>query len=53
MVRAKRVLMIFIIVRDRLVRDQAFKALDIFVKKLETHAATMVYFYVLFPGLLP
>lgn len=27
--------------KEKLVRDQAFKALDIFVKKLETHAATM------------
>ncbi|EIW82556.1 ARM repeat-containing protein [Coniophora puteana RWD-64-598 SS2] len=27
--------------RERLVRDQAFKAVDMFVKKLEAHAATM------------
>lgn len=26
----------------RLVRDQAFKAVDLFVKRLETHASTMV-----------
>ena len=26
----------------RLVRDQAFKAMQLFVKKLEEHAATMV-----------
>lgn len=28
--------------REQLVRSQAFKAMDLFVKKLETHAATMV-----------
>ncbi|KAG7449615.1 ARM repeat-containing protein [Guyanagaster necrorhizus] len=27
--------------KEKLVRDQAFKAMEIFVKKLETHAATM------------
>jgi hypothetical protein len=26
----------------RLVRDQAFKAIDLFVKRLESHAAKMV-----------
>jgi hypothetical protein len=26
----------------RLVRDQAFKAVELFVKKLENHAVTMV-----------
>ncbi|SJK97742.1 uncharacterized protein ARMOST_00995 [Armillaria ostoyae] len=27
--------------KEKLVRDQAFKAMEVFVKKLETHAATM------------
>jgi SCY1-like protein 1 len=26
----------------RLVRDQAFKAVELFIKRLEVHAATMV-----------
>lgn len=29
-------------VSNRLVRDQAFKAIELFIKKLETHAANMV-----------
>ena len=30
--------------KEKLVRDQAFKAMDLFVKKLESHAASMVSF---------
>lgn len=34
----------------RLVRDQAFKAMELFLKKLEEHAATMVRVPYLYSG---
>jgi len=34
--------MLIMVVLLRLVRDQAFKAVELFVKKLEVHASTMV-----------